>query len=86
MVVPGVFTTCRGPGGTCQVQMMASGKNCSPEWFLDGFPATQAVGPDFPIQRIRGVEVYRSIFEVPPEFQRSTLRCGVIAVWSNMER
>ena len=86
VVVPGVFTTCRGPGGTCQVQMMASGKNCSPEWFLDGFPATQAVGPDFPIQRIRGVEVYRSIFEVPPEFQRSTLRCGVIAVWSNMER
>ncbi|MGD0483341.1 MAG: TonB-dependent receptor [Gemmatimonadales bacterium] len=86
VVVPGVFTTCRGPGGTCQVQMMASGKNCTPEWFLDGFPATQAVGPDFPIQRIRNVEVYRSIFEVPPEFQRSTLRCGVIAVWSNMER
>jgi hypothetical protein len=86
VVVPGVLTSCRGPGGSCQVQMLASGKNCTPEWFLDGFPATQAVGPDFPIQRIRGIEVYRSIFEVPPEFQRAELRCGVIAVWTNMER
>jgi hypothetical protein len=86
VVVPGVLTSCRGLAGTCQVQMLASGKNCTPEWFLDGFPATQSIGPEFPIQRIRAIEVYRSIFEVPPEFQRSDLRCGVIAVWTNMER
>lgn len=86
VVVPGVFTSCRGGSASCQVQMLASGRNCTPEWFLDGFPASNAIGPDFPIQRIRGVEVYRSLFEVPPEFQRSNLRCGVIAVWSTMER
>ena len=78
--VPGVWTSCRG--GTCQVQMMASGANCRPEWFLDGYPATNAVGWDFPVRAVRSVEVYRSIFEVPPEFQRSNLRCGVIAIWS----
>jgi Carboxypeptidase regulatory-like domain len=84
VVVPGVWTSCRA--GTCEVQMMASGKNCLPEWFLDGHPATNAVGPDFTALRIRGIEIYRSIFEVPPEFQRSNLRCGVIAIWTNMER
>jgi hypothetical protein len=84
VVVPGVWTSCRA--GRCDVQMLASGKNCLPEWFLDGHPATNAVGPDFTAQRVRGIEVYRSLFEVPPEFQRSNLRCGVIAIWTDMER
>jgi len=84
VIVPGVWTSCRA--GRCDVQMLASGKNCTPEWFLDGFPATNAIGADFPARRIRAIEVYRSLFEVPPEFQRTNLRCGVIAVWSNMER
>jgi hypothetical protein len=78
--VPGVLTSCGG--GSCQVQMMASGANCRPEFFLDGFPATNAVGWDFPVRTVRAVEIYRSLFEVPPEFQRSNLRCGVIAIWS----
>ncbi len=78
--VPGILTSCGG--GRCDVMMMASGINCRPEWFLDGFPATNAVGWDFPVRTVRSVEVYRSIFEVPPEFQRSNLRCGVIAIWS----
>jgi hypothetical protein len=80
IIVPGLYSSCGG--GVCRVQMMASGRNCSPEWFLDGHPATNAAGPDFPTQTIRGVEVYRSLFEVPPEFQRSNLRCGVIAIWT----
>jgi hypothetical protein len=80
VIVPGVFASCAG--GQCRALMMASGRNCVPEWFLDGFPATNAVGPDFPARNVRGVEVYRSVFEVPPEFQRSNLRCGVIAIWS----
>lgn len=80
VIVPGVWTSCRA--GRCDVQMMASGKNCVPEWFLDGFPATNATGWDFPARTIGAIEVYRSLFEVPPEFQRSNLRCGVIAIWS----
>ena len=78
--VPGVLTSCGG--GRCDVMMLASGRNCRPEWFLDGFPATNAVGWDFPVRTVRAVEIYRSLFEVPPEFQRSNLRCGVIAIWS----
>ena len=80
VIVPGVYASCGG--GQCRALMMASGRNCLPEWFLDGHPATNAVGPDFPARNIRGVEIYRSVFEVPPEFQRSNLRCGVIAIWT----
>ncbi len=78
--VPGVYTTCRGRN--CQVTMARSTRQCSPEYFLDGHPATFSTGPQFPINQIRGVEVYRSQFEVPPEFQRIGLRCGVIAIWT----
>lgn len=79
-IVPGLIGTCRGT--TCDFQMMASGINCRPEWFLDGYPASNATGWDFPARTVGAVEVYRSLFEVPPEFQRSNLRCGVIAIWS----
>ena len=80
--VPGVMTTCRGRN--CTVQMLRSTRQCSPEYFLDGYPATFATGASFPISpaAIRGVEIYRDEFEVPAEFQRSNLRCGVIAIWT----
>ena len=82
--VPGVLTSCSYRG--CAVRMGRSTRGCSPEYFLDGFPATLATGPDFPIQAIRGVEIYPDEFSAPIEFQRINLRCGVIAIWTRMER
>jgi hypothetical protein len=79
-VVPGVQTSCRGRN--CVVLMPQSTRPCSPEYFLDGYPATFATGPSFPIQQIRGVEIYKSRFDVPAEFQRPNLTCGVIAIWT----
>jgi hypothetical protein len=80
--VPGVMSTCTSRG--CVVQMVRSTSACRPEYFLDGFPATFSTGPNFPINvaAIRGVEVYRDPGEVPTEFQRPNLRCGVIAIWT----
>lgn len=78
--VPSVMTTCNGRG--CVVRMLRGARPCLPEYFLDGFPATFATGPSFPISQIRGVEVYRDRFEVPAEFQRPNLACGVIAIWT----
>ena len=81
-VVPGVMTTCRG--GNCIVQMGRSTRQCRPEYFLDGYPATISTGPNFPINvvGIRGVEIYRDPSEVPQEFQRPGLLCGIIAIWT----
>lgn len=82
--VPGIDTNCNIRG--CVVRMVRSTRGCSPEYFLDGFPATFATGPEFPIQAIRGIEVYPDEFSVPIEFQRIGLRCGLIAIWTRMER
>ena len=81
-IVPGVMTTCRS--GNCVVQMGRSTRQCRPEYFLDGYPATFSTGPNFPINvvGIRGVEIYRDPSEVPQEFQRPGLLCGIIAIWT----
>ena len=78
--VPSVMTICNARG--CQVRLPSSTGPCSPEFFLDGYPATFSTGPTFPLAQIRGVEIYRDQFAVPSEFQRPNLRCGVIAIWS----
>ena len=82
--VPGVMTAC--DYFRCAVVMARSTPPCSPEYFLDGFPATFATGPDFPIQSIRGIEVYGDEFSTPAEFQRFGLHCGVVALWTRMHR
>ena len=79
---PGVMVTCRGSGGCAVILGRNIGRACRPEYFLDGYPATFATGPNFPINQIRGVEVYRDQSETPVEFQRPGLRCGVIAIWT----
>jgi hypothetical protein len=78
--IPGIYTACRG--SRCTMIFQESGKPCGPEFFLDGYPATFATGPTFPLSQIRGIEIYKSRSDVPPEFQRPGLNCGVIAIWT----
>lgn len=82
--VPGVHTTCGR--GSCVIQMSRSPRGCRPEYYLDGFPASFSVGPDFPLTGIYGVEVYRTASEAPTDFRKPELRCGVILIWSDMGR
>jgi len=82
--VPGVQTTCGR--GSCAIVMTRSPRGCRPEYYLDGFPASASVGPDFQIMGIYGIEVYRTALEAPAEFRKPELRCGVILIWSDMSR
>lgn len=82
--VPGVQTICGR--GSCAILMARTAKGCRPEFYLDGFPGSFSVGPDFPMTGIYGVEVYRSASETPAEFRKPELRCGVIVIWSDMTR
>jgi hypothetical protein len=79
---PGVNVTCRGMGGCTIILGRNTGRTCRPEYFLDGFTANFATGPNFPINQIRGVEIYRDASEIPVEFLRPNMRCGVIAIWT----
>jgi hypothetical protein len=82
--VPGVSTQC--DYHNCKVWMTRTARGCTPEYFLDGFPASFATGPTFPIEHIRGIEIYNDVFSAPIWLQRPNMQCGVIAIWTDMNR
>lgn len=73
--VPGMRVL--GAGFDARVVM----RNCSPQIFLDGVRAPglgiNAVSP----HSIEGIEIYRSMSEIPPEL-RTTGSCGAIALFT----
>lgn len=81
--VPGVWVACAGH--RCEIRMMGATRPCAPAIFLDGNAATNATGPDFPLQRIMGIEVYRAS-DAPMELRATNERCGVVAIWTRMDR
>ncbi|HVX41738.1 MAG TPA: carboxypeptidase regulatory-like domain-containing protein [Gemmatimonadaceae bacterium] len=63
---------------------------CRLGWFVDGHrvdipgradPLTDGLG-SLPLDGIMGVEVFRGLSEMPPEFAEPDLRCGAIAIWT----
>ena len=77
------FLPQRVRGGSYVTMGRTAGTRCPIQYFVDG----TLIGPGFNIDEIRaddvqGVEVYRGASEVPPEFNRRTAACGVIAVWT----
>lgn len=81
--VPGVWIACAGH--RCEIRLMGSTRPCAPSIYLDGANATNAAGPDFPLQRIMGIEVYRAS-DAPIELRPLNERCGVVAIWTRMDR
>jgi hypothetical protein len=71
----------------------SSGRPCPVQVFLDGVPVDRrgvlSGGMNRGVQLdrlvtpadVEGIEVYRSLSEIPPEFLTTDARCGVIAVW-----
>jgi len=82
--VPGLITMCAQ--SNCRTYVTRSGGRCQPEFFLDGFPASFAAGPDFPSRFAEAVEIYLDASEAPVELQRPGLRCGIIAIWTRRRR
>jgi hypothetical protein len=81
--VPGIWIACAGH--RCEIRLMGSTRPCAPSIYLDGANATNATGPDFPLQRILGIEVYRAS-DAPMELRPLNERCGVVAIWTRMDR
>jgi hypothetical protein len=78
--VPGVRAICRVSG--CVISMTRAARQCSPDYVLDGFPATNAVGPEMTITGVMGIEIYRTLSETPMQFQRADATCGTIVIWT----
>lgn len=64
-------------GGPCPVQI-----------FLDGRLITRGAVMEVPVddlvtpEAVEGIEVYRGLSTVPPEFLTPNSRCGVVAIWT----
>lgn len=76
-----------GTGGAyAQMGRSGTGRICPIQYFLDGV----LVGPGFNIddvaaRDVEGLEVYKGASQIPPEFNRRTAGCGVIAVWTRVK-
>lgn len=63
---------------------------CRLGWFVDGHridlpgrsdPLTDGLG-SMPLESIDGLEIFRGLSEMPPEFAEPDLRCGAVAIWT----
>ncbi len=59
-----------------------SPRNCLPDYFVDGFPATNSTTAQLPTVGIIGIEVYASLSETPQQFLKSDTMCGAIVIWT----
>jgi hypothetical protein len=95
--IPGVTVVSIGRGTQRTVRMARSGavRNCPVQIFLDGRLVTRAVATSTGVSSetfnvddivspgsVEGIEVYRGLSTVPPEFYNADADCGVIAIWT----
>jgi hypothetical protein len=78
--VPGVRLMCDSRG--CAVRMSRAARECRPDYYMDGMPATFSSWANMSPQGIVGIEVYRSLSETPLEFLRADNVCGTIVIWT----
>lgn len=78
--VPGVRIICNLTG--CVARMTRGPRVCAPDYYMDGFPASNAATADMSVRGVIGVEVYRTLGETPLDFLRTNNRCGTIVIWT----
>ncbi len=95
--IPGIEVTGGAVGNRPSIRMVrASNRNCATQIWIDGFLVNRrglnaggGLTPmDFRIDdmvnpaSVEGIEVYRGLSTVPPEFLNQDADCGVIAIWT----
>jgi len=82
--VPGVHLSGSGTGSRRTINIGRT--NCPAQLYVDGFLVN--VAGAFALDEVvspadvQGIEVYRGLGTVPPEFYSPQARCGVIVVWT----
>jgi hypothetical protein len=91
--VPGVRVISGGIGANSRVvsiarSAMLSGGRCPVQIWVDGMLATRNPGAAVSLdelaipETLEGIEIYRGLATIPPEFVTPDARCGVIALWT----
>jgi hypothetical protein len=94
--VPGVRLESSGAGTRRHIRMARSAsRECPVQIFVDGLLVTRRITPAFGAptagfavddvvspRSVEGIEVYRGLSTVPPEFLTPDAECGVVAIWT----
>lgn len=81
--VPGMLIMGSGMGGyAVRVARTGRGRDCHPDYYIDGIPAPGFELDLMPPQDVDGIEIYRGASTVPAAFRQRTAGCGVIAIWT----
>jgi hypothetical protein len=94
--VPGVRVVGSGAGNRRTIEIArAGGRDCPVQIFVDGMLVTRRIRPGFGAptagytiddvaapNSVEGIEIYRGLSTVPPEFLTPDADCGVVAIWT----
>lgn len=87
-LIPGTVLLSSGIGGTATLRFARAmgGRDCPPQYFVDGTMVRAFNIDDISPEDVEGVEVYAGAATVPVEFKSrlGTSMCGVIAIWSRL--
>ncbi len=84
------MTMMRSVGSFTSSGRSTSSSACHIAWFIDGRridlpgmsdPITQGLGM-MTLDNVIGIEVFRGLSELPPEFADPDVRCGAVALWT----
>jgi len=88
--VPGIQLVGGGSGTRPRIELgRGAGKGCTTQIFVDGMLMTRgAAAADIRLDdvvspgSVEGIEIYRGLSSIPPEFLNVESECGVVAVWT----
>ena len=86
--IPGLHLASTRVGDDHRASMLRSVPNrrCPIQYFVDGVSAMGFNIDDVAPGSIEALEIYRGASEIPPDFNRGTALCGVIVIWTRIDR
>jgi iron complex outermembrane receptor protein len=87
-MVPGTVLMPNQIGGSSVLRFARAmgGRDCPPQYFIDGVMVRGFNIDDIPPGDVEGIEIYSGVATIPSEFKSrtGTSICGVIAIWSRL--
>ncbi len=89
-LMPGAVLVPHSVGGAATLRFARAampGRDCPPQYFVDGVMTYAMNIDDFDPSDIEGIEVYSGPSRVPPQFNDTrvgTAACGVVVVWTRV--
>lgn len=85
--VPGIQLASTGFSDSRASMLRATpSRRCPIQYYVDGVQVFAFNIDDVRPHDIEGIEIYKGASEIPPDFNRGTALCGVIVIWTRIDR